>query len=208
MLVCSHCNFPNPVWSIHCQSCDTAIQPSINCPNCGILVLQTANFCGQCGIALRQGSLEQYQGFSAQVNPPLLATPNLSPEADPNQCTPPDPLPLAGQDSLSESPRQLLHLQTKQIFPLPSTATILYLGKPNDRCPPDLDLSRLPDSDVISRVHARMIIDDQGYGVEDLGSANGTSVNNRYLATGEIHRLSKGDRISLGKNNLVSFIFS
>lgn len=232
MLVCPRCNSPNPDWTIHCQSCKASIQPSVNCSHCGILVLKTASFCGQCGVALRQDSLNLYQGAAPGFAQPAKVSPSPLPvyhqanvlginavpfPIDPGKAVVPDniaPLqnpqrnePIAPQAKPTHLKAQLSHQQTNQVFPLPSEDRVIYLGKPNDRFPPDIDLSILPDGDVVSRVHARIVIDYQGYFLEDLGSSNGTYVNDRRLSTGESYRLTKGDRVVLGKNNLVSFIF-
>jgi len=43
--------------------------------------------------------------------------------------------------------------------------------------------------------------------LEDVGSSNGTYVNNTPLPKGNRHRLRAGDRISLGKGDLVTFLF-
>ncbi|MFZ4666094.1 MAG: FHA domain-containing protein [Prochlorotrichaceae cyanobacterium] len=227
MLVCLHCNSQNPAWAIHCQACDMPLQPSVNCPNCGILVLKTANFCGQCGVALRQGSVEQYQGASsgialsaeADASPkPVYSVPSLkavASETPQEKAVLQENLPAlhhpqkngTEQSKPIRRTTQLLHQQSNQVFPLPNGEMVIYLGKPNDRFPPDIDLSLLPDGDVVSRVHARIVVDNQGYFLEDLGSSNGTYVNDRRLSTGEPYLLTKGDRIVFGKNNLVSFIF-
>ncbi|HBE32086.1 MAG TPA: phosphopeptide-binding protein, partial [Cyanobacteria bacterium UBA11368] len=45
------------------------------------------------------------------------------------------------------------------------------------------------------------------YYIEDVGSANGTYINHTPLPTGNRHRLRPGDRISLGKGDLVTFLF-
>ncbi|MFO5492420.1 MAG: FHA domain-containing protein, partial [Cuspidothrix sp.] len=41
----------------------------------------------------------------------------------------------------------------------------------------------------------------------DVGSSNGTYINNLPLLPGNRHRLRPGDRISLGKGDLVTFLF-
>ena len=232
MLVCPRCNSPNPDWTIHCQSCNVPIQPSVNCSNCGILVLKTASFCGQCGVALRQGSLALYQGAASVLPQPAEVSPSPLPVYPQENVLginavpfPTDPGKVIVQETLTplQNPQknepiapsakpillktQLCHQQTNQVFPLPSGDMVIYLGKPNDRFPPDIDLSILPNADVVSRVHARIVIDHQGYFLEDLGSSNGTYINDRCLSTGESYLLTKGDRFVLGKNNLVSFIF-
>jgi predicted component of type VI protein secretion system len=47
--------------------------------------------------------------------------------------------------------------------------------------------------------HARILADAGGYFVEDLGSANGTFLNDRRLPGGVPTRLRNGDRVRIGK---------
>ena len=84
---------------------------------------------------------------------------------------------------------------------------MIHIGKPNDRVPPDIDVSGFPDSEVVSRSHADIRIEGDAYYLEDTGSSNGTYVNNTPLTKGNRHKLRPGDRISLGKGDLVSFLF-
>ena len=90
---------------------------------------------------------------------------------------------------------------------LPTGLEVLHMGKPNDRIPPDLDVSGFPESEIVSRVHANIRIEGDVYYIEDVGSSNGTYINNLPLAAGNRHRLRPGDRIALGKGDKVSFIF-
>ena len=55
---------------------------------------------------------------------------------------------------------------------------MVYIGKPNDRIPPDINVGVLPNAEVVSRVHAAIHLEGEQCFVEDLGSANGTYVNN------------------------------
>ncbi|NJN48835.1 MAG: FHA domain-containing protein [Alkalinema sp. RL_2_19] len=81
------------------------------------------------------------------------------------------------------------------------------MGKPNDRVPPDIDLAGFPNSEIVSRIHADIRIEGDAYYIEDVGSSNGTYVNNAPLAVGSRHRLRPGDRIAFGKGDKVSFLF-
>lgn len=182
----------------------------MNCPTCGALVLKRVNFCGQCGTDLRQGSLERWN------NPPPVSTQsgNQSAEHSADHSVPPTRLqsPSVAEDSSeyhdsSLSP-QLIHLRTQQFFHLPLQDATLYLGKANDRQPPDIDLSNFPDSDVVSRVHARLMVRSGDYYLEDLESSNGTYINQTVLVPYQAQLLAADDRISLGRNDLVSFLFS
>ncbi|GAB4346016.1 MAG: hypothetical protein Fur0042_11170 [Cyanophyceae cyanobacterium] len=102
---------------------------------------------------------------------------------------------------------RLLHLQTDGTIELPPNLLLIHIGKANNRVPPDIDLSGFPHAEVVSRIHADIRCEGGTYYLEDSGSANGTYVNNMPLPVGNRHRLRSGDRISLGKHDLVSFLF-
>jgi hypothetical protein len=68
-----------------------------------------------------------------------------------------------------------------------------------------LTIGRSPHSDLflddvtVSRHHARLIRDENGYLIEDLNSLNGTYVNRKRI---ERHRMSDGDELQIGKFKL------
>jgi phosphoserine phosphatase RsbU/P len=72
-------------------------------------------------------------------------------------------------------------------------------------------LGRQSDSDLvlldsrISRRHARIVRDDQGYVLEDVGSRHGTFVNGVKIEAP--HRLKSGDQISLGVTDAYALVF-
>ena len=114
---------------------------------------------------------------------------------------------LAPQTQIQSLSARLLHVQTDTVMELPVGLEVLHIGKPNDRIPPNLDVSGFPESEIVSRVHANLRIEGDVYYIEDVGSSNGTYINNLPLASGNRHRLRPGDRIALGKGDKVSFIF-
>jgi hypothetical protein len=67
---------------------------------------------------------------------------------------------------------------------------------------PHLDLTYNDPAAYVSRQHARMIADAGGYFIEDLGSANGSYLNDRRLPPGVPTRLRNGDRVRIGKVQL------
>ncbi|RZM76112.1 FHA domain-containing protein [Leptolyngbya iicbica] len=146
--------------------------------------------------------------------PPSIAAPL---ENGPNEpmTAPPAPLPTSpgagaanlGSTQLQINQAKLLHVQTNTTLELPPQLTIIHLGKPNDRIPPTIDVSGFPDSEIVSRVHANLRVEGDIYYIEDVGSSNGTYVNNMPLPPGNRHRLRAGDRIALGKGDKVTFIF-
>lgn len=151
---------------------------------------------------------------------PASATPPASIPApmeanEPDPTMPPAPLPAAvtsaaanlGSTQLQVNQVQLLHVQTNAAIELPNQLTIIHLGKPNDRIPPTIDVSGFPDSEIVSRVHACIRVEGDIYYLEDVGSSNGTYVNNLPLPPGNRHRLRAGDRIALGKGDKMTFIF-
>lgn len=101
----------------------------------------------------------------------------------------------------------LFHLQTGNNVEIPLDIAVVRIGKPNKRVPPDIDVSGFPNSEIVSRIHADIRIEGDTYFIEDRGSSNGTYINHTPLLTGNRHRLRTGDRVNLGKGDLMTFIF-
>lgn len=139
---------------------------------------------------------------TVEVSPPPVPSPVVAaPEematvAKPNSTT-----------QLQQQKARMLHIQTDTLIELPPNLSVLHIGKQNDRIPPDIDVSGFPNSEIVSRVHADIRVEGDTYYIEDVGSANGTYVNNLPLPHGNRHRLRAGDRIALGKGDLVTFLF-
>lgn len=114
---------------------------------------------------------------------------------------------MAGATQLQIQKANLLHLQTNTTIEIAPNLDVVHLGKPNGQIPPDIDIAGFPDSEVVSRVHADIRIEGDAYYIEDVGSSNGTYINHAPLLRGNRHRLRPGDRIALGKGDLVTFIF-
>jgi len=112
-----------------------------------------------------------------------------------------------GRTQLQQQTGRLLHAQTNTLIELPQNLAVVHIGKPNDRIPPDVDVSGFPNSEIVSRIHADIRIEGDAYYIEDVGSSNGTYINNLPLPIGNRHRLRSGDRIGLGKGDKVTFLF-
>ena len=108
---------------------------------------------------------------------------------------------------LQQQSARLIHVQTNTPIELPHSLSLVHIGKPNDLVPPDIDVSGFANSEIVSRVHANLRVEGDACYLEDVGSSNGTYVNNTPLPKGNRHRLRPGDRISLGKGDLVTFLF-
>ncbi len=109
--------------------------------------------------------------------------------------------------NLQQSTPYLLHIQSGEPITLPENQTQISLGKPNNNYSPDVDVSTLPDAEIVSRQHAVIHIEAETYYIEDLGSTNGTYVNNTPVPGGERQEISSGDVLALGKEDKVTFIF-
>jgi serine/threonine-protein kinase len=64
---------------------------------------------------------------------------------------------------------------------------------------PHLDLTYSDPNAYISRRHAQIVANGRGYSIEDLGSENGTFVNDMRLAPNHPHVLRNGDIVQIGK---------
>lgn len=132
-------------------------------------------------------------------------TPAASSTSNPSPPTPPPISPNSTQ--LQVQTAKLLHVQTNSVIEIPQNLSVVHVGKPNERVPPDIDVSGFPNSEIVSRLHADIRIEGDSIYIEDVGSSNGTYINNLPLPVGNRHRLRPGDRIALGKGDKVSFIF-
>jgi FHA domain/Double zinc ribbon len=142
----------------------------------------------------------------AEAEVPVMFAPEATtPEATTPEATvmtaPPPEVEVTSVTSL------LIHVQSDRQIELPQNLSVIHIGKTNDRIPPDIDVSGFPNSEVVSRIHADIRVEGDAYYIEDAGSSNGTYINNLPLLPGNRHRLRPGDRVSLGKGDLVTFLF-
>jgi pSer/pThr/pTyr-binding forkhead associated (FHA) protein len=219
MTVCPNCNHQNPTAAVQCEACYTPLAAMAQCPNCGAAVQVDNAFCGQCGQDLKIANIGM--AVPSPMAAPVMADPLVAP--DPIL---PNPLEIDalealisnvpsssvggsahGSTQLQQSKARLFHVQSERLIELPQGLPLIHLGKPNDRVPPDVDVSGLTDSEIVSRVHADIRIEADAYYLEDTGSSNGTYVNGAPLPSGNRYRLRPGDRIALGKGDKVSFLF-
>lgn len=174
------------------------------CPNCQHWNEEGANFCEDCGQDLR----------GAQAPGPVSVKPTSKPV---RPATPPGPViapPIIGavptgfsttgnglDDAAPAAPYKGPRLElaaTGSIFKLGDRVVV---GREDPRL--QIDLEGYPDAKFISHHHAQLTrVNDQQY-VEDLGSSNGTYVNDRKLASGQIEPLEAGDVIRFGKLEMI-----
>jgi len=63
----------------------------------------------------------------------------------------------------------------------------------------DIDLSNLPESQTVSRPHARITKIDESYRIESLKQNNMVVLNSKSIAPGDAATLQDGDTLQLGK---------
>jgi pSer/pThr/pTyr-binding forkhead associated (FHA) protein len=168
------------------------------CPNCQHWNEEGANFCEECGGDLRGAAQSpapvSVKPASKPVRPVTASSPVDVPGGLPTIVASTGQGQDADQTVLPYSGPRLELAATGSIFKLGDRVVV---GREDPRL--EIDLEGYPDSKFISHHHAQLTrVNDQQY-VEDLGSSNGTYVNNRKLGSGQIEPVTAGDVIRFGK---------
>ncbi len=145
-----------------------------NCPKCGFVNNDEANFCQQCGSRLVQKDLSETT---------ITYAPGLDEEADEStaaEAVHASPVLLIRSGGGREGEKAVLDTE------------LLTIGR-------DPENHLFLDDVTVSRHHARVIRDAVGYVIEDLNSLNGTYVNRKRV---ERHHLTDGDELQIGKFKL------
>ncbi len=163
----------------------------IDCPNCGLEQEQSDIFCSNCGTKL--------VGTDKLRTMPVEMGGSVTNK-------------LEGSGSLpvpASKARLNLHIiRSGQIIPLPSTGEYI-VGRVSE------GQSILPDVDLepytayqsgVSRLHARIRIEDHAMWITDLGSANGTRINNEKLAPHQVYPLSNKDIVRFGRLSVQALV--
>jgi pSer/pThr/pTyr-binding forkhead associated (FHA) protein len=78
---------------------------------------------------------------------------------------------------------------------------------PVDGIFPEVDLTDVDTESYVSRRHGRIVRQDSQFFYEDLGSSNGSFHNGTRLQRGVQASLQDGDRLRLGKTELVFRVY-
>ena len=180
----------------------------------------------QDGDRIRLGSIElsfvfrlapEGTGWPVEVTPePSQATPAQPTIVEAAVSEPTMVQPLPEQATPEEPPRREADMVEKEGVDLAAERPVLRIeGGPDEdeiiTLGPTTSLGREDENDVavpdpgISRQHAQIVETDEGMWIRDLGSTNGTYVNQGNIAT-EGYLLKDGDRIRLGASQ-ISFAF-
>jgi serine/threonine-protein kinase len=117
--------------------------------------------------------------------------------------------PLAGADSsaaLARATAKLIVSGTTELdasFLLQKDSNLVGRTDPLSNIFPEVDLSRFDPQTKVSRRHARIWREGEAFMVEDLGSVNGTVINDMIrLEPRQPRALDSGDRIRMGETTL------
>lgn len=119
------------------------------------------------------------------------------------------PLGTLGSSALLHTPRptaKLVVAGTTELdasFILQKDSNLLGRTDPHSNIFPEIDLSRFDPETKVSRRHARIWLEGETFLVEDLGSVNGTVINDSVrLAPRQPRVLDSGDKLRVGETTL------
>lgn len=160
---------------------------NIVCPNCHHQEPAGALFCTECGTKLiSEGGIS-----TASIRPTDSQITNAA------QATQPETAPAP----ITEAQVSLHVIRTGQILPLVGREEFT-IGRISEgqSILPDIDLTPYDAySQGVSRLHTTIKLIGEEVFVEDLGSSNGTRVNNQRLQPHQNHPVNHGDVVSLGR---------
>jgi serine/threonine-protein kinase len=124
-------------------------------------------------------------------------------------CGAKQPLAGVGSSALLPTPRptaKLVVAGTTELdasFILQKESNLLGRTDPHSNIFPEIDLSRFDPETKVSRRHARIWLEGETFLVEDLGSVNGTVINDSVrLAPRQPRVLDSGDKLRVGETTL------
>lgn len=166
---------------------------SLTCGTCGAVNGPGEKYCEDCGAALDD---------SVSASPIPVSVPDAPPPiAPPTPPTPSTPQQAVAQAAAGK-PR-LEAISSGQTFILSKDENAVGRRSPVDGIFPEVDLTEADIDSYISRRHGKIIMGEQGPVYEDLGSSNGSFHNGTRLQQGVQAVLREGDRLRLGKTELI-----
>ena len=132
-----------------------------------------------------------YAAAPAPAAPAYAAVPAPAAPAYAAAPAPAAPVPIRGYASFTDS-------NSGQVFQLHSDKVLLGRGPGQANDGFKLDFEGLRGGATVSKRHAMLRRDSTGIFIEDVGSGNGTFINDERLPQGIERGLSSGDRLRLG----------
>lgn len=176
------------------------------CPTCGAILADSAQMCEDCGTDLTQ-SASPASNVNSQQDICAAPTEPAETAIPPVQTTPAIP----GETGSRSQNAARLELKrggtlSGDSFEFASGAIIGRFDV--DTGPVDVDMSLLPESQYLSRQHARISQNEAGqWTVVDLGSSNGTfvldSATGKFVRISGDHNISDGAEVAFGNARFV-----
>jgi hypothetical protein len=175
----------------------------MECPSCHHWNETGARFCEECGFNLI--SMDGGNGHSGEV-PPSPDSPKAysAPAELPELTLVPDPPAqtlVAPEKVAASADYGAAHFILNETGSLFKLSPLTVIGRADQTA--QIDFEGYPNGNYISHRHAQITDKDGTYYVEDLGSANHTYVNDKRLSPGQSEPLRDGDRLRLGKIELL-----
>lgn len=126
-----------------------------------------------------------------------LAGPHIDPDAIVKNLGPAE---QSSAEPAANSGHRLVDITTGNPFFLSTTSeTTIGRADPVTGIRPDIDLADYDTNRSVSRRHAKLLKTDEGYAViEEVGTVNGTFVNDQRIPTGTPVPVKNGDRVKIG----------
>lgn len=196
---CSACGFVNLPGEMFCQNCGVQLPPVTSLPPppprpSTDLRVEKRELYGTSFL----GDLSNYPelGFSAPSGPVPARPP-----APPAPVAQPVAVPTSPAVSAGPAGAQLLIREYGKAISIPAGQVEVVIGRsdPVKGVYPEIDLAgHGGESSGVSRRHARLILQDGRWCIEDLNSTNYTFLNRQKLLPGQRYPLRSGDELRLG----------
>lgn len=168
------------------------------------------NTCGTCGATNGPGEMYCEDCGAALADSPSSAgppTPSIGDAPPPITAAPPTPaIPTTPAQAVAAAVAGKPRLEAPgngQTFLLAKDENAVGRRSPVDGIFPEVDLTEADVDSYISRRHGKITMGEQGPVYEDLGSSNGSFHNGVRLQQGVQAVLREGDRLRLGKTELI-----
>ena len=211
--ICPECEAENPASEEICGQCsfpleelveaDTAAAADLRCGNCSQVITVEMKFCDGCGINLNEPvtppSPPSESGDDTLTSLPEDTGLDETLESVVSPPNPPPP-PASVEENFKLSVVEGFSLGKEYLLYKPE----MLLGRMDreENVFPDIDLEDQDDG-YVSRKHAIIRCEGGSVTVEDLGTENGTSVDNRPIPAHKTLALNPSQVLRLGKVSLM-----